>query len=141
MAKLSDDEIINFMKDMLSYTVKREQLSSPNRQLVIEVYAQFLQELDFDVNSITQRDFMACGDMTNVEAMDGILVPIHIYTIVQQCVVHYGIHDMNLMDILSPKRSRTNRIISALCFFFLRYSAVKVSLLNLILSTLLFTLV
>lgn len=127
MTKLSDTEIINFMKDMLNYTVKKEQLSNPARHHVIEIYAEFLQAMEFDVNTLAQRDFMACGDVTNVDSMNDILVPIHIFKLVQQCVVSYGIHDMSLVDILSPKRVRTNRIISALCFYYLRFSDIKVS--------------
>lgn len=127
MTKLSDSEIINFMKDMLNYTVKKEQLSNPTKHQVIDIYVQFIQVLEFDVNSLTQRDFMACGDVTNVEAMDGVLVPVNIFKLAQQCVISYGIHDLSLMDILTPKRARTNKTISAFCFYYLRFSAIKVS--------------
>lgn len=127
MAKLSDNDIINFMKDMLCYTVKKEQLQNPTRNIVIDIYAEFLQALDFDVKSLTQRDFMACGDVLNVEALDVVLVPIHIFKSVQQCVISCGVQDMSLLDILSPKRHRTNRIISALCHYYIQFSDVKVS--------------
>lgn len=125
MSKLSDVEIINFLKKMLQLNVTREQLKSPNTELVISIYTQFLREFNIE---IIQPDIMACANISNIEYKDKAIVRCNICRAVAKSVSAVGIDDLTLHDILMPTRKRTLQIISALCAVFINHIKLKVSL-------------
>lgn len=122
MAK--NEEIVDFLKKMLSLSVTRDQLANPNTGLVISIYSRFLEE--FGVQLPTSPDLMACSNVTNIESMENIIYPIHIFKEVGKLVQPLGFNDMRLTDILMPKKVRTNKIISILCTICVRYFKIKV---------------
>jgi len=121
--RLTEEEIIAFLREMFAMKISREQLLNPNKDIVIGIYARFLGE--FGVENVSQPDIIATSGMENIERYESNIVLSNIYKSTSHIVSAAGIPDMSLTDIILPKRMRTNRILSALCFLLVRLSNLQ----------------
>ena len=124
--KISEDEMVEFLKTMLSINITRDQLTKPSKEILLYIYGRFLE--DFGCNSLDQPDIKACDSIMNIENMKPMIYSINIAKFLSQFLVRLGIPDFTLLDILQPKRSRTYKIISTLCKFYLKFFKNKVYL-------------
>jgi hypothetical protein len=121
--RLTDEEIITFMREMFTINISREQLVNPSKDVVIGIYARFLAE--FGVENMTQPDIIATSGMENIERYESWIIISNIYKSTANIVCAAGIPDMLMSDIISPKRMRTNRLLSALCFLCVKLSNIQ----------------
>jgi hypothetical protein len=121
--KLSDEEIILFMREFLSISLTRDQLVNPTKNIVIRLYSRFLYEFGFQ--DITKPDIIATSAMDNIETYDSFIKTANVFNCTAYVISAAGIPDMSINDIISPKRKRTNRILSALCILSVKLSNIQ----------------
>ncbi|CAG2180433.1 unnamed protein product, partial [Oppiella nova] len=121
--KISEEDIISFMRNMFGVSIARDQLQAPTKDFVVGVYARFLSE--FGVENVSQPDIMATSGMDNIERYETNIIVANIYKSVANIVVNAGVPDMSFADVVQPKRLRTQRILSALCCLLLKLTEIE----------------
>lgn len=124
MSRISDVEVINFLKTALQLKVTREQLMKPTTEFIILIYGRFLNE--FNIDKLNQPDLMSCSTFSNIEYMEKTIFYINITNAISKLLSKIGFEDITLQDIITPKRNRTMAIISGLCSCLINYINVKV---------------
>jgi hypothetical protein len=80
---------------------------------------------EFGFQDLTKPDIIATSVMDNIEAYDSFIKTANVFNCTAYVISAAGIPDMSINDIISPKRKRTNRILSALCILSVKLSNIQ----------------
>lgn len=113
MARISDQEVMQYMKEMLSLTITRDDLNNPTKEFVLRLYGEVLNA--FGWTRLNQPDLMATNGISDIEALGPMIPCVNTFKVLQKLLpkLHREI-DIKLMDILMPEKARTSRIIREL---------------------------
>lgn len=123
MARTSEEEIIKFLKEELSFQVTREMIVKPTEEFFQNVCVRILQEMDID--NLNQPDLTALDDLGPIEEMNKCIFVSNLFAQISGILTSMKITDFTQMDLLFPKPKKTMRIIYQLCYFLQNYLHLK----------------
>lgn len=123
MNRISEGDIITFLKEVFSLDIRSDQLSKPTTNFVLDIYTRFLNK--FGDYGLDQPDLMACERLSRVHMMGDMIYVWNVFKLIRLYGNYYK-YSVEISDIMKPKRQGTLEILSFLCKHYLQLSDIKV---------------
>lgn len=123
---LSDDEVITFMGSVFGIGMTKHQLQNPDRDFVINILVPFLHEFGFTNHDQPDLQAVTAAGITNIQTYDTMFILTNVFKQTQYLISKINPNfEIEMADIITPTKRRMMRIVSLMCFLYLKLQTIK----------------